>query len=101
MKKTLTREYRKGSNPLNPEEIELERLARQYHSQCDEFAKESCNKAIRRGTLRAIEEAGNQIANHYKKRFRELTNAGKKLGFDKQSCTDAAHFVGVFIKNGI
>jgi flagellar biosynthesis/type III secretory pathway protein FliH len=101
MKKTLNRTYCKGTNPLSAEEIELERLARQYHEQCEEFAKKSCNSAIRRGTLRAIEESGKQMANHYKKQFRELTNAGKKLGFDKQSCTDAAHFVGVFIKNGL
>ena len=99
--KTINRTYLRGSNPLSPEEIELERLARQYHEQCNEFDREACNEALRIGTLKSVDAAAKRIVSHCKKRFRELTIEAKKMGFGKKQCEEAAHFVGVFIKNGI
>jgi hypothetical protein len=99
--KTINRTYLRGSNPLSPEEIELERLARRYHEQCNAFDREACNEALRIGTMKAADALVKRIASHCKKRFRELTTEAKKMGFGKEQCEEAAHFVGVFIKNGL
>jgi hypothetical protein len=51
--------------------------------------------------MKAADALVKRIASHCKKRFRELTIKAKKMGFGKDQCTEAAHFVGVFMKNGL